>query len=235
LLIEGHDVYSSDTACREARLVYRAARLNRVGSLMKALIGKRVFAFLVLAGAAVIVGVAGYSALKPGQGPVSSGTALVGGPFELTAHTGARVSDKDLEGKYLLISFGFTYCPDVCPAELQVISAALDHLGDKGKDIQPIFITIDPERDTAEALSKYMPNFHPRYLGLTGSLEEIDKVAKAYRVYYAKGKEAGEGDYLMDHSSIIYLMDKQGTFLKHFSYGTDAKALAAGIEAAIES
>ncbi|HYN00432.1 MAG TPA: SCO family protein [Aestuariivirgaceae bacterium] len=202
---------------------------------MKVSTGKRVFAFVVLVCAAVIAGVAGYSSLKPGQGPISSGTALIGGPFQLTAHTGARVSDKDLEGKYLLIFFGYTYCPDVCPTELQVISAALDQLGDKAKDIQPIFITIDPERDTPDALSKYMPNFHPRYLGLTGSPEEIDRVAKAYRVYYAKAKEVEEGDYLMDHSSIIYLMDKQGTFLKHFSYGTDAKALAAGIEAAIES
>jgi cytochrome oxidase Cu insertion factor (SCO1/SenC/PrrC family) len=202
---------------------------------MKVSTGKRVFALVVLVCAAVIAGVAGYSSLKPGRGPISSGTALVGGPFELTAHTGARISDKDLAGKYLLISFGYTYCPDVCPTELQVISAALDQLGDKAKDIQPIFITIDPERDTPDALSKYMPNFHPRYLGLTGSREEIDRAAKAYRVYYAKAKEGGEGDYLMDHSSIIYLMDKQGTFLKHFSYGTDAKALAAGIEAAIES
>ena len=202
---------------------------------MKALIRKRVFAFLVVVCAAAIAGVAGYSSLKPGQGPISSGTALVGGPFELTAHTGARVSDKDFEGKYLLIFFGYTYCPDVCPAELQVISAALDYLGDKGKNIQPIFITIDPERDTPEALSKYMPNFHPRYLGLTGSPKEIERVAKAYRVYYAKAKETGDGDYLMDHSSIIYLMDRQGTFLKHFSYGTDAKQLAERIAAAIDS
>jgi cytochrome oxidase Cu insertion factor (SCO1/SenC/PrrC family) len=202
---------------------------------MKVSTGKRVFAFVVLVCAAVIAGVAGYSSLKPGQGPISLGTALIGGPFQLTAHTGARVSDKDLKGKYSLISFGYTYCPDVCPTELQVISAALDQLGDKAKDIQPIFITIDPERDTPDALSKYMPNFHPRYLGLTGSPEEIDRVAKAYRVYYAKAKKVEEGDYLMDHSSIIYLMDKQGTFLKHFSYGTDAKALAADIEAAIES
>jgi protein SCO1/2 len=144
------------------------------------------------------------------------------------------VRDEDFRGKYMLISFGYTYCPDVCPMELQVISAALDRLGEKGKDIQPIFITIDPERDTPQVLAQYMPNFHPGYLGLTGSQEAIDKVAKEYRVYYAKTDNSSGADYLMDHSSIIYLMDKQGTFLKHFSYGTDAKALAAAIEAAIQ-
>lgn len=202
---------------------------------MKALIRKRILAVLTLAIAAVIAGVAGYSSLQPSRGPMTSGTALVGGPFELTAHTGARVSEKDFRGKYMLVSFGYTFCPDVCPSQLQVISAALDYLGDKDQDIQPLFITIDPERDTPAALSQYMPNFHPRFLGLTGSPEAIDKVAKAYRVYYARAKGSGGGDYLMDHSSIIYLMDKQGTFLKHFSYGTDAKALATAIETAIEN
>ena len=201
---------------------------------MNRLMQKRVFGVVMLTMAAIIAAVAGYSSLNPGRGPVTSGTALVGGPFELVAQTGARMRDEDFRGKYMLISFGYTYCPDVCPTELQVISAALDILGEKAKDIQPIFITIDPERDTPQVLAQYMPNFHPRYIGLTGSQEAIDKVAKAYRAYYAKSDNSGGGDYLMDHSSIIYLMDKQGTFLKHFSYGTDAKALAAAIEAAIQ-
>jgi protein SCO1/2 len=200
---------------------------------MKALIKKRILGLLILACAAVVAGLASYSVLHPGRGPISSGAALIGGPFALTAHSGKRVSDKDFRGKYMLISFGYTYCPDVCPTELQVISAALDQMGDKAKDIQPLFVSIDPERDSAEALSYYMKNFHPSYLGLTGSEEEIRRVAKAYRVYYAKANSSGANDYLMDHTSIIYLMDKQGTFLKHFSYGTDAKALARDIEAAI--
>jgi cytochrome oxidase Cu insertion factor (SCO1/SenC/PrrC family) len=195
---------------------------------------KRIFGVLILTMAAIIAAVAGYSAFYSGRSPVTSGTALVGGPFELVAHTGATVRDEDFRGKYMLISFGYTYCPDICPTELQVISAALDRLGEKAKDIQPIFITIDPERDTPQVLAQYMPNFHPRYLGLTGSQEAIDKAAKAYRVYYAKSDNSSGGDYLMDHSSIIYLMDKQGTFLKHFSYETDANALAAAIEAAIQ-
>ena len=194
----------------------------------------RGFALTVLALAAVIAGAAAFSLLQPGRGPLGSGVTLVGGPFELVSHKGEHVTDKDFRGKYMLVSFGYTYCPDVCPTELQVISAALDELGEKAKDIQPIFITIDPERDTVATLAQYMPSFHPRYIGLTGSPEAIAKAAKAYRVYYSKGENKGGGDYLMDHSSIIYLMDKQGTFLKHFSYGTDAKALAKGIEEAID-
>lgn len=201
---------------------------------MNYLFGNRILALALLTAAAIIAAAAGYSLLQP-HGPVSSGTALVGGPFELTAHTGTRVSNEDFKGRYMLISFGYTFCPDICPAELQIVSSALDQLGANGKDIQPIFITIDPARDTVEALSQYMPNFHSRYLGLTGSAEEIDRVAKAYRVYYAKAGGGGEGDYLMDHSSVMYLMDKRGTFLKHFSYGTDAASLAKGIKEAIES
>ena len=202
---------------------------------MQALLEKRIFAVCVLVTAALIAGIAGYSTLGPGRMPLSSGTALVGGPFTLTSHEGKRVTNEDFRGKYMLVTFGYTYCPDVCPTELQIISAALDLLGERGKDIQPIFITIDPERDSVAALAQYMPNFHPRYVGLTGTAEEIQAVAKAYRVYYAKVAGQGGQDYLMDHSSIIYLMDKQGTFLKHFSYGTDAKQLAEGIGAAIDS
>lgn len=201
---------------------------------MKSLLQGRVFGLAVLVLAALIAGAAAFSVLKPGHGPISSGVALVGGPFELVSHRGERVTDKDFRGKYMLVSFGYTYCPDVCPTELQVLSAALDALGEKARNIQPIFITIDPERDTVAALAQYMPSFHSRYIGLTGSPEAIAKAAKAYRVYYAKSANKSGEDYLMDHSSIIYLMDKEGTFLKHFSYGTDAKALAKAIEEAID-
>jgi protein SCO1/2 len=201
---------------------------------MKALLQGRVFALVVLGLAALIAGAAAFSVLRPGHGPISSGVALVGGPFELVSHKGARVTDKNFRGKYMLVSFGYTYCPDVCPTELQVISAALDELGDKAKDIQPIFITVDPERDTVATLAQYMASFHPSYIGLTGSPDAIAKAAKAYRAYYAKSENKGGEDYLMDHSSIIYLMDKEGTFLKHFSYGTDAHALATAIEEAID-
>jgi cytochrome oxidase Cu insertion factor (SCO1/SenC/PrrC family) len=201
---------------------------------MKSFLEKRVFAVTVLVLSGLIAAVAAFSLLAPGRGPISSGAALVGGPFELVSHKGKTVRTEDLRGKYMLVSFGYTYCPDVCPTELQVISAALDELGAKAKDIQPIFITIDPERDTVATLAQYMPSFHPSYIGLTGSPEAIEKAAKAYRVYYSKSENKNGADYLMDHSSIIYLMDKEGTFLKHFSYQTDARALAMAIEEAIE-
>jgi protein SCO1/2 len=170
-------------------------------------------------------------AYPPGRQPTATGTALVGGPFSLVDQTGARVTGATFRGKYMLIFFGFTYCPDICPTELQVMSAALEELGPKGETIQPIFITVDPERDSPEVMKAYVANFHPRMVGLTGSMEEISAVAKAYRVYF---KKSGEGDaYLMDHSSIIYLMDKEGKFLKHFTYSTDFKALAKALSDAV--
>jgi protein SCO1/2 len=202
---------------------------------MKPLLKTRLLAISTLLVAAVVAGAAGYSMLRPEGSAVSSGKALVGGSFSLTSHEGKRVTDKDFRGKYMLVTFGYTYCPDVCPAELQIISAAMDLLGKRAEQIQPIFITVDPERDTVAALAQYMPNFHSSYLGFTGTAEEIRTAAQAYRVYYAKAQDQGAEDYLMDHSSIIYLMDKQGTFLKHFSYETDAKLLAEGIAAAIDS
>jgi protein SCO1/2 len=193
----------------------------------------RIFAFLTIVIAAAILGFAGLSVLDLQRAPVTTGEALVGGPFTLTAHTGERVSNETFRGKFMLLVFGFTYCPDVCPTELQVVSAALDEMGEKAADIQPLFVTIDPARDTPEALAPYVRNFHARLIGLTGTDEEIRKIAAAYRVYYARAKGGGGADYLMDHSSIIYLMDRDGRFLKHFSYGADATALAQGITRAI--
>src|SRR5262245_59223420 len=125
-----------------------------------------IFALVVL----VIAAITGFGALwltrTLPEGSIGSGTALVGGRFTLTDHNGRRVSDQDFRGKYMLIFFGFTYCPDVCPSELQVMSAALDELGSEADKIQPIFITIDPARDTPEAMKLYVSNFHPRLVGL---------------------------------------------------------------------
>ncbi|MGQ0485173.1 MAG: SCO family protein [Hyphomicrobiales bacterium] len=170
------------------------------------------------------------------SGPMVSGTALVGGPFSLVDHTGRRVTEKDFLGKYMLVFFGFTYCPDVCPTELQVMSAALDELGPDGNNIQPVFVSIDPERDTPEVVGQYVGNFHTRLIGLTGSAEEIAAIAKAYRVYYKKTTAgAATGDYEMDHSTTIYLMDPEGRFRKHFGYTTDARGLAEGLREAISN
>ncbi|HEX7074198.1 MAG TPA: SCO family protein [Hyphomicrobiaceae bacterium] len=184
---------------------------------------------LALIAAGFVGGAAVGLAVVPGaldslQAPsqvTSIGKAAVGGPFTLTDHTGRRVTDKDFRGKYMLVYFGFTFCPDVCPSGLQVISAALDELGPKADKITPIFITVDPERDTPEQLAQYVSSFHPRLIGLTGTPEEIQAVAKEYRVYYRKVKdEKSTAEYTVDHTSIIYLMNPQGEFVTHFTHAT---------------
>ncbi len=172
----------------------------------------------------------------PENGAVlTTGKALVGGAFKLTDQHGKTVSDTDFRGKYMLVAFGYTFCPDVCPAELQVITAALETLGPVTDRIQPVFITIDPERDTVPQLALYAGNFHPRLVLLTGSSAAIADVAKAYRVYYARAEGSANAgrDYLMDHSSIIYLMGPDGQFVRHFTYTTDAAALAEQLKQAI--
>jgi protein SCO1/2 len=159
----------------------------------------------------------------------SSGQALVGGPFTLTDQTGKTVTDADFRGKFMLIYFGFTFCPDVCPTELQVISGALQKLGPKADKVQPIFVTVDPERDTTEVLAKYVKQFDPRLIGLTGTPEQIAAVAKAYRVYYEKVKEEGAtspDDYTVDHSSVAYLMGPDGKFLTFFPPGVSPDQMA---------
>ena len=161
-----------------------------------------------------------------------TGTALIGGPFTLTDQNGTTVTDASFRGKYMLVFFGYTYCPDVCPTELQVMTRAIQSMGAAGEKITPIFVSIDPERDTPEVLKSYVENFDPRMVGLTGSAEQVAVAAKAYRVYYARAGKTGTADYLMDHSSIIYLMDPQGRFVKHFTYSTDAAALAEALAAA---
>ncbi len=157
----------------------------------------------------------------------------IGGPFTLTNHRGEQISDTAFRGRLMLIYFGYTYCPDVCPTELQVIGNVLDHLGDAISQITPVFITIDPERDDWETLNSYVEHFHEDLVGLTGSAEEIAAVAKAYRVYYAKSKQGGSEEYLMDHTSLIYLMDKNGRFARHFTSGTSAEDIAAGLSSAL--
>jgi cytochrome oxidase Cu insertion factor (SCO1/SenC/PrrC family) len=168
--------------------------------------------------------------------PTHSGKALIGGPFTLTNQKGERVTDETFRGKYMLVSFGYTSCPDVCPAELQLMSNALDLLGAKGEKVTPIFVTIDPERDTVSQIAGYVENFHPRMVGLTGTPEEVKTAAGAYRVYYAKSEGASTaGGYLMDHSTFLYLMDPQGQYVTHFPYGITREKLADGIAKAVGS
>jgi len=202
--------------------------------------GPRPFVVIVVAIAAVVVGVAAWF-LTPGPSEPpdqSAGMALteadIGGLFQLTDHHGKRVSDDDFRGRYMLVFFGFTHCPDVCPSTLRDISMALDHLGDEADAIQPLFITVDPERDDVEAMGDYVTAFDSRILGLTGTREEIDQTTAAYRIYSAR-IPLGEGDYTMDHSAFTYLMGRKGEYLAHFSFGVDPEEMAEGIEYTIET
>ncbi len=159
---------------------------------------------------------------------------VIGGAFELVDQNGRPFTEKDLKGKYSLIYFGYTYCPDVCPTELQTMTQALEMLGPLAKKIRPVMISVDPERDTPEVLKEYLTNFYPGFVGLTGTPEQVRKAGQAYRVFYRKTDEKSASDYLMDHSSIVYLMDPEGRYLKHFAYGTPPEKMAEGIRKAIE-
>ncbi len=162
----------------------------------------------------------------PENAPKSVGQALVGGPFTLTDHTGKKVSDTDFRGKYMLVFFGFTYCPDVCPTALQVMAGALERLGPKAERLQPLFITVDPERDTPEQLAQYVSSFSPKLVGLTGTRAEIDTVLKEYRVYAQKVEDPkSSAGYTMNHSSIIYLMGPDGAYRTHFTHATSVDTM----------
>jgi protein SCO1 len=157
----------------------------------------------------------------PGSRVESSGKALVGGPFALVDASGKTVTDQDFRGRYMLVFFGYTHCPDICPAELQVMAATLDQLGAKAKKVVPIFITLDPERDTPEAVGAYVKNFGPNIIGLTGSMDAVSAAAKAYRVAFSKFQDKNGGDnYTIDHSALAYLMGTDGEYITHIPYGT---------------
>ena len=151
----------------------------------------------------------------------------VGGPFRLIDHTGRPRSDADFHGKLVLLYFGFTYCPDVCPTDLASIGVLVDKLGQAGESVQPLFVTLDPERDTAGRLASYVTFFHPRMIGLTGDEASIASAASAYKVYYAKVPT--EHSYTVDHSGYIYLLDRAGRYLGFFPPGTPPDQMADAI------
>lgn len=158
----------------------------------------------------LLVGAPTPGTLRQGES-VTTGKALIGGPFNLIDQSGKNVTDKDFRGRYLLVFFGYTFCPDVCPSGLQVISAALDQLGTEADKITPVFISIDPARDTPEKMGAYVKSFHPRMIGLTGSPADVAAAIKAYRVYAKKvPDDRNPADYTMDHSSVVYLMGPTG-------------------------
>ena len=171
-----------------------------------------------------------FGALMPGDDArrAESTTPAIGGPFTLTDQHGNTVTDADFRGRYMLIFFGFTYCPDICPTTLATIADAMELAGDAADSVVPIMITIDPERDTPEQLNMYVSHFSPRLVALTGTPEQIASVAKEYKVYYAKAEQPGGGEdaYTMDHSAITYLMGPDGAYVRHFSHATTADQMA---------
>ena len=169
------------------------------------------------------------------SGPVTtSGTARIGGKFSMVDHKGRQVTDRDFHGKFTLIFFGYTFCPDICPTELQTMSEVLDTLGADAEKIHPIFATIDPERYTAPVLADYLSNFHPRFTGLTGTAEQVADITKSYGVFYSRVKSKNEPgqdeDYLMNHSSFIFLMDDAGKFRAAFRVGIANKGMVRRIQ-----
>lgn len=196
---------------------------------------------LAILGIALVLGIGlTYRLMMMGTETNSSGAASIGGPFELVNQDGKTVTQDDFDGKYMLAYFGYTFCPDVCPTELQVMGTALDMMPqDIADEITPVFFTVDPERDTVEAIAEYVPYFHDRMVGLTGTVEQTTAAAKAFRVYYAKAIPEGEPEdtdtYLMDHSSFVYLMDREGKFVRHFNYGTSPEDMAKGVIEAVKN
>jgi cytochrome oxidase Cu insertion factor (SCO1/SenC/PrrC family) len=155
-----------------------------------------------------------------------AGREPVGGPFDLIDHAGRRRTDADFRGKLVLLYFGYTHCPDVCPTELQALSLALDMLGPAGESVQPLFITVDPQRDTPAHLADYVTAFHPRLVALTGPVPAIRKVALAYKVYFARSSGTQNDGYAMDHTGFIYLVGKNGRYLGFVPPGSSPEQIA---------
>jgi protein SCO1 len=169
-----------------------------------------------------------------GSAQTANSPVTIGGQFTLTAADGAVVTEQTYRGKWLLVFFGFTSCPDTCPTALLDIAAALEKLGPAADKVQPLFITVDPQRDTPVVIGDYTRSFDPRIIGLTGTPEQIAAVAREYGAYYAPWKIGpGPEDYVMDHSSYLYLMDPEGKFVRGFDADTPGDRLAEVVRDAI--
>lgn len=168
--------------------------------------------FLVGAVALAAAAILTFSPVRQGQ----SATSSVGGPFTLTTAEGKPLTDADLRGAPFLVFFGFTHCPDICPTKLFEISETLRAAGTKGEKLRALFISVDPERDTPEVLKSYLGSFDPRIVGLTGDRAAVEATIKAYRAY-SKKVPLKESDYTMDHTALVYLMDKKGGFVGAFN------------------
>jgi protein SCO1 len=162
--------------------------------------------------------------------PVGQAVAAVGGPFQLTDQSGKAVTDADMKGKPFLVFFGFTHCPDICPTTLFDMSQLMKELGSDADRTGALFITVDPERDTPKLMQEYVSSFNSAIIGLSGSRQAIDAAEKTFRVFARKGESQADGDYSMDHSSIIYLMDKNGAFIEAFNVERPPKDAAKDLE-----
>jgi protein SCO1/2 len=173
---------------------------------------------LVIACLVAIVGLCGLIAWKLYERSIGIETSSVaiGGPFSLVDQDGKRVTEADFKGKLQLIYFGYTFCPDACPTALGTITAAMGKLGADADKVVPIFITVDPERDTQQVMKEYASNFDPRLRALTGTVAETTAAANAYKIYFTKAEGGDPQHYLVDHSTLIYLMDRDGKYLAHF-------------------
>jgi protein SCO1/2 len=173
---------------------------------------------------------ADMAAPSPSPAPAtdaSTGTLPIGGAFALVDTDGNTVTQDNLKGAYSLVFFGFTSCPDICPTTLQAMTGALDTLGTLAEGVKPVFITIDPQRDTPAVMKDYIKNFSPRFVALTGTKEQTDAAANAYKVYYKAAKKEGETDYNVDHSGFVYLMNPAGEYVTHLSHKDSAEQMAA--------
>jgi len=160
----------------------------------------------------------------------SSGDAEIGGDFTLINQKGEVVKDSDFRGKLMLVFFGYSNCPAICPTDLAVISTVMKKLGDDADKVAPVFITVDPERDTVEQLSAYMQNFHPSINALTGTMEQTKAAAEGYKVYARKVKNEMMEEYMFDHSAYTYLMGKDGKYITHFAHNTSPDKMLATVK-----
>ncbi len=185
---------------------------------------------LAIAGLAVVAALLVGAGVLLWDGGDTPSQPSIGGAFTLAGPDGKPVTDRDFRGRYMLVYFGYTTCPDVCPTTLSEMASALDKLGPKAARVQPLFITVDPARDTPAVMRQYTAAFSPRLEGLTGTPEQVKAVAQEYRVYYARHDTGpGPNEYSMDHSSVLYLMGPDGAFVAPLRADEDAAAMAADI------
>ncbi len=186
-------------------------------------------------GAVLLAVVLGIGWLQQGvsQQPTATNEAVpIGGAFTLVDEDGRTVTDQTYRGKWLIVFFGFTHCPDVCPTALNDLALVLDGLGPLAQSVQPLFITVDPERDTPDVMKDYTDAFHPAIVGLTGTPAQVAEAAKVYRVYYRKVPQGD--DYTMDHSGITYVMTPDGRFATHFSPNAGVDTMVAKLRTLIQ-